>query len=111
MKATAQDRVRLEQETARLVEQLKAMGAKKIVLFGSLARSGCEGFTVGVFAGVSAWIRRRRVSLVSFSRTAGGGVGTARILGAIRGAVRSEDSPGTGTVPRPPTSRLVRPAD
>jgi predicted nucleotidyltransferase len=37
MKATAQDRARLEQETARLVEQLKAMGAKKIVLFGSLA--------------------------------------------------------------------------
>jgi predicted nucleotidyltransferase len=45
MKAIAQDRARLEQETARLVEQLKAMGAKKIVLFGSLARGELSLFS------------------------------------------------------------------
>ena len=45
MKATAQDRARLEQEVACLVEQLKAMGAKKIVLFGSLARGELSLFS------------------------------------------------------------------
>jgi predicted nucleotidyltransferase len=45
MKATAQDRARLEQKTAHLVEQLKAMGAKKIVLFGSLARGELSLFS------------------------------------------------------------------
>jgi hypothetical protein len=37
MKATIQDRDRLEQETARLVERLKAIGAKRIILSGLLA--------------------------------------------------------------------------
>jgi len=45
MKATAQDRARLEEEIARLVEQLKAMGAKKIILFGSLARGELSLFS------------------------------------------------------------------
>ena len=45
MKATAQDRARLKQETARLVEQLKAIRAKKIVLFGSLARGELSLFS------------------------------------------------------------------
>jgi predicted nucleotidyltransferase len=38
MKATAQDWNRLEEETLRLVEQLKDLGAVKVILFGSLAR-------------------------------------------------------------------------
>jgi hypothetical protein len=37
MKASAQDRARLETEAQHLVEQLKAMGAVKVILFGSLA--------------------------------------------------------------------------
>lgn len=45
MKATAQDRTRLEQEVARLVEQLKEMGATKIILFGSLARGEVSLFS------------------------------------------------------------------
>ena len=45
MKATAQDRARLEQEIARVVEQLRAMGAETIVLFGSLAREELSLFT------------------------------------------------------------------
>jgi len=45
MKATVQDRARLEQELARVVEQLKAMGAKQIVLFGSLAREELSLFS------------------------------------------------------------------
>lgn len=45
MKATVQDRARLEHETARLVEQLKVMGARKIVLFGSLARGELSLFS------------------------------------------------------------------
>jgi uncharacterized protein len=35
----------LEQEIARLVEQLTAMGAKKIILFGSLARGELSLFS------------------------------------------------------------------
>ncbi|MBI4640823.1 MAG: nucleotidyltransferase domain-containing protein, partial [Candidatus Tectomicrobia bacterium] len=45
MKATAQDRARLEEEIARLVEQLKAMGVRKIILFGSLARGEISLFS------------------------------------------------------------------
>ncbi len=45
MKATVQDRARLEQELARLVEQLKGMGARKIILFGSLARGRISLFS------------------------------------------------------------------
>lgn len=37
MKATAADRARLEAEFQSLVAQLRAMGAVKIILFGSLA--------------------------------------------------------------------------
>jgi predicted nucleotidyltransferase len=45
MKANFQDRARLEAETQRLVEQLKAMGATKVVLFGSLARGQISLFS------------------------------------------------------------------
>lgn len=45
MKATVQDRDRLEQEIPHLVEQLKAMGAGKIILFGSLARGEMSLFS------------------------------------------------------------------
>lgn len=45
MKASFQDRARLEAETQRLVEQLKAMGATKVVLFGSLARGQISLFS------------------------------------------------------------------
>ncbi len=38
MKVTAEDYSRLQTEAQRLVEQLKALGAVKIILFGSLAR-------------------------------------------------------------------------
>jgi predicted nucleotidyltransferase len=38
MKVTAQDHARLQAETERLVEQLKATGAVQVILFGSLAR-------------------------------------------------------------------------
>lgn len=37
MRATAQDHARLEAETWRPVEQLKALGAVQVILFGSLA--------------------------------------------------------------------------
>ena len=40
-----QDKARLEQELSRLVAQLKAMGAKKIILFGSLARGELSLFS------------------------------------------------------------------
>ncbi len=45
MKATAQDRARLEQEIAHLVDQLKTMGAKRIILFGSLAHGEVSLFS------------------------------------------------------------------
>jgi predicted nucleotidyltransferase len=38
MRATEQDFQRLKAETHRLVEQMKALGATKVILFGSLAR-------------------------------------------------------------------------
>jgi uncharacterized protein len=45
MRATVQDKARLEQELSRLVAQLKAMDAKKIILFGSLARGELSLFS------------------------------------------------------------------
>lgn len=45
MKATVQNRIRLEKELQRLVEQLKAMGAVRIMLFGSLAREEISLFS------------------------------------------------------------------
>lgn len=45
MKAQAQDRARLEAEAQRLAEQLKALGAVKVVLFGSLARGQISLFS------------------------------------------------------------------
>jgi predicted nucleotidyltransferase len=45
MKASVQDRARLEEEIASLVEQLKAMGAVKVILFGSLARGEMSLFS------------------------------------------------------------------
>jgi predicted nucleotidyltransferase len=40
MRANEEDRARLAAEAQRLAEQLKGLGARKIILFGSLAR-GC----------------------------------------------------------------------
>jgi len=45
MKVTLQDRVRLEVETQRLVEQLKALGAVQVILFASLARGQISLFS------------------------------------------------------------------
>lgn len=45
MRATAQDRERLEKEIQRLVEQLKDLGAVKVILFGSLARGQISLFS------------------------------------------------------------------
>jgi predicted nucleotidyltransferase len=45
MKVTARDRERLQSETERLVEQLKAMGATQVILFGSLARGQISLFS------------------------------------------------------------------
>lgn len=45
MRATAQDWNRLEEETKRLVEQLKDLGAVKVILFGSLARGQVSLFS------------------------------------------------------------------
>lgn len=45
MKATIQDRLRLEAETLRLTEQLKNLGAVKVILFGSLARGELSLFS------------------------------------------------------------------
>ena len=45
MKATPQDRARLEAEAQRLVEQLKALGAVQVILFGSLARGEISLFS------------------------------------------------------------------
>ncbi len=45
MKATAQDRARLEAEVEQLVEQLKALGACRVILFGSLAQGKVSLFS------------------------------------------------------------------
>ena len=45
MKATEKDRLRLETEISRLVEQMKNLGATKVVLFGSLARGQISLFS------------------------------------------------------------------
>jgi predicted nucleotidyltransferase len=45
MKASPQDRARLEVEIQRLVEQLKALGATQVILFGSLARGDVSLFS------------------------------------------------------------------
>ena len=45
MKVTSQDRARLEAEAQRLVEQLKALGAVQVILFGSLARGQISLFS------------------------------------------------------------------
>jgi predicted nucleotidyltransferase len=45
MKATIQDHARLEDESQRLVEQLKTLGAVQIILFGSLARGQISLFS------------------------------------------------------------------
>jgi predicted nucleotidyltransferase len=50
MKANFQDRARLEAEIQRLVEQLKAMGATKVILFGSLARG-----QISLFSDITSW--------------------------------------------------------
>ena len=45
MKASAEDRARLEAETQRLVEQLRTLGAVQVILFGSLARGHLSLFS------------------------------------------------------------------
>ncbi len=45
MKATAHDRLRLEAAIQALVAQLRALGAVKIILFGSLARERISLFS------------------------------------------------------------------
>jgi predicted nucleotidyltransferase len=45
MQVSTQDRARLEAETLRLVEQLKAMGAVQIILFGSLVKEHISLFS------------------------------------------------------------------
>jgi len=45
MRATEQDRARLQREVERLVEQLAAMGARRVILFGSLARGQVSLFS------------------------------------------------------------------
>ena len=45
MRATTQDKERLETETQHLVEQMKALGAVKVILFGSLARGEISLFS------------------------------------------------------------------
>jgi predicted nucleotidyltransferase len=45
VKAKRQDRARLEAQTWSLVEQLKAMGAIQVILFGSLARGRISLFS------------------------------------------------------------------
>jgi predicted nucleotidyltransferase len=45
MRVTTQDRARLQAETQRLVEQLKALGAVQVILFGSLARGRISLFS------------------------------------------------------------------
>ena len=45
MKATSEDRARLEAEIERLLEQLKELGAVQVILFGSLARGQISLFS------------------------------------------------------------------
>jgi predicted nucleotidyltransferase len=45
MKVSTQDHARLQAETQRLVEQLKAMGAVQVILFGSLAQERISLFS------------------------------------------------------------------
>jgi predicted nucleotidyltransferase len=45
MKATAKDKVRLEAEVKRLVQQLRSLGAQLIILFGSLAKGKISLFS------------------------------------------------------------------
>lgn len=45
MKAAEQDRARLRTEVLRLVDQLKALGAIQVILFGSLARGEVSLFS------------------------------------------------------------------
>ena len=45
MKATQADRNRLETETQRIVDQMKSLGAVKVILFGSLARQQISLFS------------------------------------------------------------------
>jgi predicted nucleotidyltransferase len=45
MRANEEDRARLTAEAHRLTEQLKRLGAKKIILFGSLARGRVSLFS------------------------------------------------------------------
>jgi len=45
MRATPKDRARLEAEIQRLVDQLKALGASQVILFGSLARGELSLFS------------------------------------------------------------------
>ncbi len=45
MKATSEDRQRLLTETQRIVEQMKKLGAVKVILFGSLARQEISLFS------------------------------------------------------------------
>jgi predicted nucleotidyltransferase len=45
MRVSAQDHARLNAETQRLVEQLKALGAVQVILFGSLARGRISLFS------------------------------------------------------------------
>ncbi len=45
MKAMEIDRQRLQAEVQRLVEQLKSLGAEKVILFGSLAKNAVSLFS------------------------------------------------------------------
>ena len=45
MRSTEQDRARLHAEVERLVSQLAALGAQKVILFGSLARGQISLFS------------------------------------------------------------------
>ena len=45
MKATAEDRKRLETEAQSLADQLRALGALQVILFGSLARGQVSLFS------------------------------------------------------------------
>ncbi len=45
MRATSEDRARLEAEIESLIKQLKELGAVKVILFGSLARGQISLFS------------------------------------------------------------------
>ena len=45
MRATIKDRQRLEAEVQRIVEQMKSLGATRVILFGSLARGQVSLFS------------------------------------------------------------------